>query len=237
MDTLKNNISLYVPHELRTPLVSILGYSEILKDEFDSLSHVEILEMLTAINQSGQRLLERIEKFILYSEIITKDEDTVLGYSNDEFYISNGEIKNLLESCLRDELINNKLTIDMQDGLVKGVKRYFDFAIREIVQNASKFSEKDSEILLTGKLDSNEYIIKLVDHGHGMSQDQINEISAFQQFDRKKYQQIGNGLGLAIISRIAELFNNKFKIESHCYTCTVPVLNKYGEFRYAICIF
>jgi signal transduction histidine kinase len=52
------------------------------------------------------------------------------------------------------------------------------------------------------------------DSGRGMTEDQINRIDAFVQFDRKTYEQQGLGLGLRIVKKIVELAAGKFLITS-----------------------
>ena len=63
-----------VPHELRTPLVGILGISGIMKENLESLSKEELLEMSEIINKSGRRLHRRIEKFLTYMELLSQDK-------------------------------------------------------------------------------------------------------------------------------------------------------------------
>ncbi|MCP5063349.1 MAG: response regulator [Ignavibacteriae bacterium] len=68
-DQLKMNISLYVPHELNTPLVSILGYTELLLLDFEEFSDIEKKELISTVHQSGLRLENRIAKFMNFSEL------------------------------------------------------------------------------------------------------------------------------------------------------------------------
>ena len=63
------NISTYIPHELRTPLVAILGFSDLLISDFEQVPQKDMKEMLHRINFAAKRLYETIEKFILYSEV------------------------------------------------------------------------------------------------------------------------------------------------------------------------
>jgi CheY-like chemotaxis protein len=64
LDEIRENISHYIPHELRTPLVSILGFSEIIISDIDALEKNEILSMVRSISLGAERLHNRIEKFI-----------------------------------------------------------------------------------------------------------------------------------------------------------------------------
>ena len=214
LENLSKNIALYVPHELRTPLVSILGYSDILKEDYDSLSKHEAIEMLDSIKYSGQRLLERVEKFILFSELMTRQNEEVISTINSPCLITGAEIEVSITNYLRDELKNRILNFTMADALINVPCRYFLFIAREIVQNALKFSRQNTSVEFSGVVDDNNYVMTVIDHGHGLAKDQIVEISPFTQFEREKYQQIGNGLGLVIVKRIVEIFKGALNLES-----------------------
>lgn len=213
LEALSKNIALYVPHELRTPLVSILGYSEILKEEYSSLSNNQVVEMLDSINYSGQRLLERIEKFILYSELLTTDVKN--NSSPNEFCnILSSEIEIDITQYLREEMKEREVKFNISEAVVKIPQRYVNFILRELIQNALKFSPKDTNVLIEGRVNNSNYILTVTDHGYGLSKNQIQEISPFRQFDRQKHQQVGNGLGLVIIKRIIDIFSGSINIDS-----------------------
>ena len=56
--------------------------------------------------------------------------------------------------------------------------------------------------------------ISFIDHGRGMTPEQITTIDAYIQFERFKYEQQGLGLGLAIVRRLVNLHNGELTIES-----------------------
>ena len=61
------DISAYVPHELRTPLIPIIGYSQLISEQIESLTKEEILDMVIRIEASSRRLHKTVEKFIRYT--------------------------------------------------------------------------------------------------------------------------------------------------------------------------
>ena len=66
---IRDSISLYVPHELRTPLVGILGFSQLILSDYKDLGNEELLNFVERIYNSGKRLHNRIEKFILLTDL------------------------------------------------------------------------------------------------------------------------------------------------------------------------
>lgn len=78
LDNLRSSITLSLPHEMRTPLNGILGFSQLLINEADSLDSQTIREMAEGIHKSGKRLFSLIQNFLLYAEleIIATDTET-----------------------------------------------------------------------------------------------------------------------------------------------------------------
>jgi signal transduction histidine kinase len=72
------------------------------------------------------------------------------------------------------------------------------------------------------------YKIVVIDRGRGMTREQIEAVGGFMQFERRRYEQQGTGLGLVIAQRIATLAGGEMRIESAgaggtSVTLTVPV--------------
>src|SRR6478672_7694201 len=72
---LRDNISMMLPHEMRTPLNGILAYGEILASDAQSMSPKEIAEMGTVIYDSGKRLERLIENFLIYAQLELLNSD------------------------------------------------------------------------------------------------------------------------------------------------------------------
>src|SRR6266850_690879 len=66
---LRDNISLMLPHEMRTPLNGILAYGEILASDAANLPAAEVAEMGQVIHDSGKRLERLIENFLIYAQL------------------------------------------------------------------------------------------------------------------------------------------------------------------------
>lgn len=75
MNRLRKNITLSLPHELNTPISSILGFSQMIKSLHKSLSDEDIRAMCDNIFESGQRLAEIVKKFNNYIMLLSKSPD------------------------------------------------------------------------------------------------------------------------------------------------------------------
>jgi signal transduction histidine kinase len=86
--------------------------------------------------------------------------------------------------------------------------------VEELVDNAFKFSERGSRVVVTCQMAENTFKLSVVDHGRGIAQDDVRRIGAYMQFDRMLHAQQGSGLGLIIARRIAELMKGGFELDS-----------------------
>ncbi len=214
LENLRNSIAKYVPHELRTPLVAISGYSQFILEDYNSHSSNEIYEMVSRIRAGNLRLHKTIEKFILYSELVILQKDKI------NLPIIKNQITQDADQVIKDTVIKKSdefqrrkdLKVNLQKCSLKISENYLRTLISEIIENAFKFSYAENQISICGKNSGEYYKIKIKDNGRGMSQEQINKINAFIQFDREEYQQSGNGLGLIISKMISEIFESEFLI-------------------------
>ena len=69
LDELRLNLSLSLPHEIRTPLSGIIGFAEVLRDDVKSLGAEEISEMAKIILKSATRLGHMVENFLTYAQL------------------------------------------------------------------------------------------------------------------------------------------------------------------------
>jgi len=216
LDELRTNISMSLPHELRTPLNAIMGFSELILSEYQVLEEPDILEMIGQIQTSGHRLYRLIQNFLLYAEleIAATNPELLKEMRNSEFSC----VKSLLTQKARQQAKHANRTEDLQlnlhDSSVAMDSVRLAKIVEELLDNAFKFSLEGTPVVLSTVVENQTFILSVKDQGRGMTADQIAQLEAYRQFDRKIYQQAGLGLGLAIVQRLAELHGGKFKIES-----------------------
>ena len=216
LDELRSNISMSLPHELRTPLNAILGFSELILSEYRLLEESEILEMIGHIQVSGHRLYRLIQNFLLYADlqIAATNPELIEEMRNSEFSC----VKSLLSEKARQQAKQanrtEDLKLNLQDSSVAIDAIRLTKILEELLDNAFKFSSEGTPISVSTLVEDKTFILSVKDQGRGMTADQIAQLEAYMQFDRKHYQQAGLGLGLAIVQRLAELHGGALKIES-----------------------
>ncbi len=213
---LRKNITYALPHELRTPLQSILGYSELMTMDFETLSPDEISMMSNMILKAGHRLQRTVENTLAYAqlEMIASDQEKLRLLRNnilpDTACVIEDSISIISEkwdrTCdLRVTLENQVLRISVEN---------LTRIIEEIVDNAFKFSENGTPVTIKAVSNEESYKIMVHDKGRGMTADQIKQVGAYIQFERMLYEQQGSGLGLTIAKRLIELHQGKLSIRS-----------------------
>ena len=222
MDVLRDSIALALPHELQTPLVTIMGYAEMLSEKFKAGDDHEALEFSEAIQQAGVRLNRLIKNFIFYEKLeqMSNNAQALLkGVSEINFDLVNDTSKRVAKRFNRKD----DLEISIKKSVVSIPLTYLSILIEELLDNALKFSDKDTKITLSGNIKDQYYQIILADKGKGMTDEQLANVRAYLQFERDKYEQQGMGLGLIISMKIAEVYGGSIKINS-----------KYGEYTKVI---
>lgn len=218
LEELKEKISYFLPHEIRTPLNGILGFCTLLMSEWQELEESEIEEMLDSINNSGKRLYRLIQNFVLYQELkeIARNPQKVNELRCDRTNLAKQLIiepaLEIAKQAKREKDLQLELTIP--ELSVSIASNLFQKLIEELVGNAFKFSASGTKIRVCTTFSEQNFILSITDRGRGITAEQIAQIGAYIQFDRKTYEQQGSGLGLIIAKSIAEIYGGSLQIES-----------------------
>lgn len=211
LNELRINLISQLPHELRTPLNGIIGFGQLLQDNPTSYGPQEVAEFGTTIYKSGQRLYRLIQNYLIYAQLELKNIDACEGEMLED--------AGLICRKKAEEIAGRYGRSD--DLLVyAGVTRVFakkdnlEKIVEELVDNAFKFSEQGSRVVVTSQMAANDFKLSVTDHGRGIAQDDIRRIGAYMQFDRMLHAQQGSGLGLIIARRIVGLMKGEFTLES-----------------------
>lgn len=213
---LRQNISLMLPHELNTPLTGILGFAELISTSSDTMPPSEIKEMAQDIYQAGKRLHRLINNFLIFSqmELIRSDPNELANLRNDK----TNDADSIIDTISRETASRNQRSKDLQLTLKAASARISSDLLKkiaeELVDNAFKFSQPENKVeVFCGTIDGS-FHLAVKDAGRGLTEDQINEVGAFIQFQRKIHEQQGSGLGLILARGLTELHGGKFKIDS-----------------------
>ena len=214
LNELRESLTFALPHELVTPLNTILGFSSLLVESPD-ISRAELKEYASLMHESGERLKGLIEKFLVYAQV-------ELTAVNPDFQNSSQRAPQLTTETISASAMrvareqkradNLHLALAPVEHRISGT--HLDRLVRELVENAFKFSSEGSLVEVKSFSENETLKIEVRDSGRGFSTEQIQRVGANVQFDRRLQEQQGSGLGLSIAKRLTELYGGKLKIVS-----------------------
>jgi len=213
-----SNLSMILPHEIRTPINQILGSTKLLK-EYMSIIPAEdaesMREIIDDIDISVNRLRKLSENYLFYSNLVIISNDIAkLQQISQEKVLSPQSIiferaKLIMQNARRDNLV-----INLIDAPIKMNEVFLNKIIEELLDNAIKFSFHNSPIKVNTHIEQQFYVLTVFNYGKGLSKEEINAIQPFLQFDRDIDEQQGSGLGLSIVYKIPRIFGGKVEIQS-----------------------
>jgi signal transduction histidine kinase len=208
-----------LPHEFRTPLSTIIGGTKYIIDSFETLSKPEILELLKMVNSSTNNLNRLLEKILLYAKLesIAHEGEEGLEQLGRRVADNAGDtISDVVLDAVQEQNRMKDIELNIEEeNITVGINAvYLTTLVTELMDNAMKFSQAGTPIVITVKQEDDVCVLSVRDEGRGMSSSQIKNIGAFTQFDREMYEQQGIGLGFSIIARIVDLFGGKLTIKS-----------------------
>jgi two-component system sensor histidine kinase/response regulator len=213
MEELRGSLTFALPHELVTPLNSILGFSSLI---LESPATAEVKEYAELIRAAGDRLKSLIEKFLLYAriEMIAADPQQRLAATNHHPLETSDTIIAAAERAATEVRRQADLRLEVAPVEHRIDASHLARLVRELIENAFKFSEPGTTVELRSHRRDDAFVLEAIDRGRGFSTEQIRKVGAHLQFDRKLQEQQGTGLGLAICRRIAEIYGGALKITS-----------------------
>jgi two-component system sensor histidine kinase/response regulator len=216
-ETLQNNISKVIPHELLTPLDGIIGVSSIMKEYATDMSPEEIQQFSEAILESGNRLYDTIKKFIYHTEVelLLNDESKKDLLQSEIIEFGALMLSNQCEQVATKHNRLSDLKINPNIFNAKISLSHFEIIISNIVDNAFKFSKKGDAVRIEVVTDETFVHISVCDEGIGIDGITKKNIEVFTQFNRDKMEQQGLGLGLITAIKLLEFYKGEIRFLSN----------------------
>ena len=205
---LREEFSSNVSHELKTPLTSICGFSELLVNGMVDDANKE--EFYKLIYDDSKRLLNLIEDIMKISGLETEET-----FSREEI-----KLKELIKDILRAQrnLIDEKnIAVSLDgDGLVFENKTMMWELFANIINNGLKYNKDGGKLDIKISEDEKHYEVLIVDTGIGIpSKDLARIFERFYRVDKSRSRKIGGtGLGLSIVKHVLQSIDGKLEISS-----------------------
>jgi signal transduction histidine kinase len=205
-------------HEFNTPLHGVLGGLNLLLTARHSFSDGQVQELLASILKSGLRLNHSLANLMLYEEIKRAEVYTeLLTMFSSGFSKSNWVQKVRSELLTMSKEIYNRssdLVINLEAVEIQINQEYLQRMMLELVDNALKYSKAGQKVEVIGYKHEEEYLVEVIDCGRGFKLDTLDDIAPFKQYNRKKFEQQGLGIGLYLVKRLVDFNHGQLKIIS-----------------------
>lgn len=199
-----------ISHEFQTPLTSIQGFANILKEE--DLPKEQRVKYANIILYNSKRL-SSLAKNMLQLTLLDREE-IELELTNYSLVEQMNRVISTQENQAMEKNIEIVFEMPKKEIFIEGDEQRLEQVWTNIISNAIKYTNEGGLITITMKKNSKDIEISIEDTGIGMSKEVVSHI--FERFYREdKARNVeGNGLGLAIVKSIVDLHHGKIVILS-----------------------
>lgn len=199
-----------ISHEFQTPLTSIQGFANILKEE--DLPKEQRVKYANIILYNSKRL-SSLAKNMLQLTLLDREE-IELELTNYSLVEQMNRVISTQENQAMEKNIEIVFEMPKKEIFIEGDEQHLEQVWTNIISNAIKYTNEGGLITITMKKNSKDIEISIEDTGIGMSKEVVSHI--FERFYREdKARNVeGNGLGLAIVKSIVDLHHGKIDILS-----------------------
>lgn len=231
---LKGRILANISHDMRTPLGSILGYSEMLQGGvFGSLTEIQV-NKLRRVTESTNHLTEFVNNLLAQSEL--EAGKLALQVQPISIELLSQEI------CSATEVLANQkglvFSFEIEPNMPKiilGDHYWLRRILSNLTSNAVKFTDEGEVNLSIRCVDQTFWAMEVSDTGHGIPlAEQADIFEPFEQGSFKGRASSGSGLGLAIVKDTAEIMGGRITLNStidqgSTFTVLLPLVTPPGE--------
>ena len=214
LDEMKDEFLSNVSHELKTPLTSIKGYTQLLYDGTLGELNEEQLKAQKTVARNSDRLKRLVDSLLYLSRI----QAGTVEYFFEPLRL--GEVIELIMEDLKIQANQKKvnLKLDLDEGMpeINGDRDKLTDMLTNVVDNAIKFTPEGGNITISSFVEDDSIHTIIKDSGIGIPKDMIGSLfQRFHQIDASRKRKYGGtGLGLYISKTIAEAHKGTIWIES-----------------------
>ncbi len=197
----RNDMIAALAHEFRNPIASIIGYATTIQEDKNIDPNIRD-RFLSKIYNNSQKIEALLSRLILWN----KFENRQATFNLESFSIT--PLLNEVKNSLLEKYPYRVINIHGDDRVVKADKILLEIVIKNLTENAIKYSKDDVNIFI------NPETIEIVDSGVGISEQNLEKVT--KKFFRSGEHSWDNsmGLGLSIVKKILDMHGSELKIES-----------------------
>jgi two-component system phosphate regulon sensor histidine kinase PhoR len=214
LENMRRDFVANVSHELKTPITSIKGFVETLRDA-PAADPAETHRFLEIISKHADRLNSIIEDLLTLSRIEQEAESAQIPLEHSAIAPVLQSAVHACESKAADKQISVSLICDKSIAALINAP-LLEQAVINLIDNGIKYSESGSAIEVIGRAVPAETVISVRDQGCGIGHEHLSRIfERFYRVDKARSRRLGGtGLGLAIVKHIVIAHNGSVSVES-----------------------
>ncbi len=215
-EALRREFSANVSHELKTPLTSISGFAELLKNGM--VPPERMGEFAGDIYKESQRLIALVDDILELSRL---EDDTAAPETSlvDLYALSEETLASLRPAAER-----RNVTLELRGGeaVVQGVRAALQELVYNLCDNAVKYNRPGGSVTVTAERRGGETVLSVEDTGIGIPYEHQNRVfERFYRVDKSHSRQLGGtGLGLSIVKHAAAMHKARLELWSEPGTGT-----------------
>ncbi len=217
LNTSKDKLFSLISHDLRSPFNSLLGFSEILTTEYDSLTHDEVKEYLNVIYEASKNLYGMTNNLLQYSRFQVGRFD----FQPVEINLTSLLKKNL--NLLKGNAIRKEISLSADfkaDVYVFADEDMLNSTVQNVISNSIKFTPRGGEIKISTEIipffsEATHVKITIEDNGIGISRSELDKILSEEIVSTPGTErEYGTGLGLLIVKEFVEKNGGRIDVRS-----------------------
>ena len=213
LNNTKDKLFSIIAHDLKNPFQSILGNTSLLIEEYKALSETErmsIISQIDTVTKSSYVLLENLLHWSL-------SETGQFAYSPTNINLRRevDETLSLLSAVIEKKNLKVDLLIDHSLEVFTD-SNFLRIILRNLVTNAVKYSYTNGKIKVESRIDDNNVIVMVEDHGIGMTEEETKKLFTIQSRKsvRGTSNERGTGLGLIVSNECVQKYGGQIRAES-----------------------
>lgn len=204
---------IFLGHELKNPLATIKGFSQLLIKRFEKAKDAETVDYLKKIDKNVNHLTSIINDMTDFSRLKAGKMEF-----NDQPFVFDALIKELIRDFQAGLIGEHKHKIVLEGHTGKKIltdKTRITQVINNLLSNAVKYSPESDKVIVRLSSDERGLIVEVQDFGIGISrQDQAKIFQPFYRSASGKKSSPGVGLGLYITKRILLYYGGRIEVKS-----------------------
>ena len=210
LENMRREFTSNVSHELKTPLTSIYGMSEIMMT--GNMAEEDAKDFAKSIHDESGRLIGLVNDILKLSQL---DENRVTTARED---VDLHELAEFTAVRLRTQCADKNVTFEVkgESTVVHGVYDILEELVYNLCDNAVKYNRQDGRVTVTTGMINGRPAITVEDTGIGIPHEHLDRIfERFYRVDKSHSKKIGGtGLGLSIVKHAAAFHNGEVSVES-----------------------